>query len=494
MKDAEKAGKTDVPLTIGQRAERFIEMKEQLPLETSKRLTEGFLKFLTSPETSSKDRKEVFLILRSNLDPASMRLAVGSFNLDIQNLKLDIDERIEVFNLMRLFVPKRELADILNLFVSEIASEKYAIEKRCDLYRVLKEYLNTEMCVSIAHSFLLEVQKEDSKSAQCRELFVISKPYLTHDLLMEFVKAFVKHLVSEHVTADERRFVYHLMKSYFSALIPLPLDGFIYDIKMPGATHHDRREAFVIIKPHLDQNQCKEMASYFKVDFAAHDLHPQKRMLLFSLIKTYLVGETLEIAINALLRDLDLHELSVEERLELLSNVRRYLTPVQLNFAIRTFIIDITSPVTKLTRCIDTFKLLESHLPHKEMIQLAIPMLEKMHIRLLTTEERKEGLMTIEAYLVKSKQKEDANEALLLGVLDIKSDLKVRVRLYMELKKVLTKEQRDKAMTSLFKAHKDPDIPRKQREQFLKIFEAEIPKHLLLEPVKEPVKKTDEDR
>ena len=212
-------------------------------------------------------------------------------------------------------------------------------------------------------------------------------------------------------------------------------------------------------------------------------------MLLFSLIKTYLVGETLEIAINALLRDLDVHELTVEERLELLSNVRKYLTPVQLNFAIRTFISDITSPVTKLTRCIDAFKLLETHLPLKELIQLAIPMLEKMHIRLLTTAERREGLATIEEYLIKNKQKEDVNEALMLGVLDNKSDLKVRVRLYMELKKVLTKEQREKAITSLFKAHKNPDIPRKQREQFFKIFEADIPKSLFLEPDNEPVRK-----
>jgi hypothetical protein len=488
----ENVGKPEIPLTISQRAERFIEMKEQLPLETSKRLTGVFVKFLTSPETSSKDRKDVFLILRSNLDPTSMRLAVEAFNLDIQNLKIDIDERIDVFHLMRLFIPKRSLIDVLNLLVNEITSETYTIEKRCELYRNLKEYLTTDMCVLIAHSFLSEVQKEDSKSAQCRELFVICKPYLTHDLLMEFVKAFVKHLVSEHVAADERRFVFHLIKSYFSSEVPFPLEGFIYDIKMPGATHHDRREAFVIIKAHIDQNQCREMANYFKVDFSSHDLHPQKRMLLFSLIKTYLVGETLEIAINALLRDLDVHELTVEERLELLSNVRRYLTPVQLNFAIRTFIIDITSPVTKLTRCIDAFKLLETHLPPKEMIQLAKPMLEKMHIRLLTTEERREGLATIEAYLVKSKQKEDANEALMLGVLDIKSDLKVRVRLYMELKKSLTKEQRDKAITSLYKAHKDPDISRKQREQFLKIFEADIPKHLFLEPVKEPVKKPEE--
>ena len=86
MKDVEKVEKTDVPLTISQRAERFIEMKEQLPLETSKRLTDVFIKFLTSPETSSHDRKEVFLILRSNLDPANKTLAVEAFNLDIQNL------------------------------------------------------------------------------------------------------------------------------------------------------------------------------------------------------------------------------------------------------------------------------------------------------------------------------------------------------------------------------------------------------------------------
>jgi hypothetical protein len=46
MKDVEKVEKTDVPLTISQRAERFIEMKEQLPLETSKRLTDVFIKFL----------------------------------------------------------------------------------------------------------------------------------------------------------------------------------------------------------------------------------------------------------------------------------------------------------------------------------------------------------------------------------------------------------------------------------------------------------------
>lgn len=480
----ENVDKPDAPLTIGQRAKRFIEMKEQLPLETSRRLTDVFIKFITSPETSSKDRKEVFLILRSNLDPTNMRLAVEAFNLDIQNSKIDIDERVAVFHLMRLFVPKRSLIEVLNLLVNEITSETYTIEKRCELYRNLKEYLTTDMCVLIAHSFLSEVQKEDSESVQCRELFAICKPYLTHDLLMEFVKAFVKHLVSERVTAGERRFIYHLIKSYFSSEVPFPLEGFIYDIKTPGATHHDRREAFVIIKPHLDQSKCRELAAYFSIDFSSHDLHPQKRMLLFSLIKTYLVGEALEIAINALLRDLDVHELSVEERLELLSNIRRYLTPAQLNFAIRTFIIDITSPVTKLTRCIDAFRLLESHLPPKEVNQLVKPMLEKMHIRLLTTEERKEGLMAIESYLLKSKQKEDANEALMLGVLDIKSDLKVRVHLYMELKKVLTKEQRERAITSLFNAHQNPDIPQKQRRQFLRIFEADIPKHLFLEPAK----------
>lgn len=174
MKDVEKVEKTDVPLTISQRAERFIEMKEQLPLETSKRLTDVFIKFLTSPETSSHDRKEVFLILRSNLDPANKTLAVEAFNLDIQNLQLDIDERVEVFNLMRLFLPKRALVDVLNLLVLEITSETYPIAKRCDLYRSLKEYLTTDMCVLIAHSFLLEVQKEDSISAQCREHTVIA--------------------------------------------------------------------------------------------------------------------------------------------------------------------------------------------------------------------------------------------------------------------------------------------------------------------------------
>lgn len=492
--DMESAEKTGVPLTVSQRAEQFVKMKEQLPLETTRRLTEAFIRFLTSPETSTKDRKEVFLTLKSTLDPASMRMAVNSFNLDIKNLQLSIDERIAVFNLMRLFVQKRELIDVLNLFVGEIASEKYELEKRCSLYKSLKEFLSVDMCVAIAKSFLIEVQKEDSNSAQCRELFLVSKPYLTHDSLMEFVKAFVKHLVNRNVAADERRLVYQLIKSYFSSEVPFPLEGFIYDIKMPGATHHDRKEAFTIIKPYLNTSQCKEMATYFKVDFVAHDLPPQKRVLLFSLIKTYLIGETLDAAITALLRDLELHELSVEERLELLSNLRRYLTPVQLNFAIRTFIIDITSPVTRLTRCIDAFKLLESHLSKKEMIQLAKPMLEKMHIRLLTTEERKEGLMAIEQYLVKNKQKEDVNEALMLGVLDIKSDLKSRVRLYIDLKKALTKEQREKAITSLFKAHKDPEIPRKQREQFLRVFETDIPKSLLLEldPPK-PVRKSEND-
>ncbi|MES2608527.1 MAG: hypothetical protein V4544_07370 [Pseudomonadota bacterium] len=72
------------------------------------------------------------------------------------------------------------------------------------------------------------------------------------------------------------------------------------------------------------QNQCSEMAAYFRVDFTAHDLHNQKRILLFSLIKTYLFGDMSAIAANELLRDLDLHKLTVEEHKKDLAKIEEY--------------------------------------------------------------------------------------------------------------------------------------------------------------------------
>jgi hypothetical protein len=470
----------EASLTISQRAEMFVKMKEKLPPEASSRLMELFIKHLNNVNTDSIERKALFCIIKNSLPPANLLAAAESFYLDINNPEIDIQDRVKVFEFMRLYIPKRSSVSMLEILVKEITSDNFSIEKRCDVYQSLKELLNNDMHSAIANSFLVEVQKPSCNSVDCRTLFVLSKSYLTHELLLEFVKVFMKHIANHEVNPRERRDIFHLIKNYISVDLPLPLEGFIYDIQMEGAVHHDRRESFIIIKEHLGKDKCREMMAYFNIDFSSNELPPQKRVLLFSLIKTYLFGESLEIAVDALLRDLEAYVMTVEERLELFSILKKYLNPVKQNRAIRSFIRDVTSPVSKLTRCIDPFKLLQTHLTKNEMKELVKPMLEKMHIRLLSTEDRKEGFLAIGEYLDK-KQVVSVYSALMIGVLDIKADLKVRVRLYMELRKYLNSSQKEIAITSLLKAHNNLEIPRKQRIQFLRIFGEEIPKKLLSE-------------
>jgi hypothetical protein len=391
-----------------------------------------------------------------------------------------LDQRAHFFILLEHYLGKKSVVEILEFLAAEVASPNYPVEMRFRAFKIIKSHFNNNMNVNVANSFLEEIKNEKNGFEICRELFIIAKPFIGRSDMFLFVEAFRRHLISEEILASDRRIIYTPLRNYFNEQAPLPIEGFVFDIKKQGATHEDRLEAFKIIKDKANAGVVRDLTAYFAKDFTSNELNSSKRVLLFSLLKQYLAADTLEIALKALLRDMDLHDLSVEVRLELLASLRKYLDKNRLDQAIRTFIKDVTSPVTTLIRCVDAFRLLEGYLPPKEFNKdIVNAMIEKMHIRLLSTSERRQGLVLVESHLVHNSQKESVYEALMLGVLDAKSKLKSRVKLYVELKPSLTKGQKERAITSLFEAHNSRDVSRKKREQFIDNFEADIPKHLL---------------